>query len=137
MRKRQRDSVLVTAEDIRYAYRLLLGREPDPAGYSNHVKNAAGRARVADFAQSIMASDEYRTKHADAEMIPVALDGYVLYVSPSDGDVSTPIRQRQIYEPYVETVLRKILRRGDVFVDVGANIGYWRWPRTSSGLLAG
>ncbi|KAB2901361.1 MAG: FkbM family methyltransferase [Dokdonella sp.] len=125
MWRKESSSESVLPEDVRHAYRLLLGREPDPAGYANHVKAAVGRLRPIDFARLIMASDEYRVKQSALEMIPVEMDGYILYVSPSDGDVSTSIRQRHAYEPYVEAVLRKVLRRGDVFVDVGANVGYF------------
>lgn len=125
MRSMQGNPDSVTAEDIRHAYRLLLGREPDPAGYANHTKAAIGRLRPTDFARSIMASDEYRSKHAHSGMLPVDLGDYSLYVSAHDNDVSAEISQRRAYEPYVEKMLRSVTRKGDTFVDIGANIGYF------------
>lgn len=42
-----------------------------------------------------------------------------------DRVVSGRIRETGIWEPYETSLLQRLLRPGDVFVDVGANIGYF------------
>jgi FkbM family methyltransferase len=58
-------------------------------------------------------------------MISVSMPGYSLFVSPNDRDISAPIAMGHAYEPYVEAAIREVLRPGDTFVDIGANIGYF------------
>lgn len=49
-----------------------------------------------------------------------------LYVhGPQDKFVSQTIRETGLWEPYETSLLLEILSPGDVFVDVGANIGYF------------
>jgi FkbM family methyltransferase len=52
------------------------------------------------------------------------LDGVVLVLDRADASVSVQIREHGEYEPYVAAVLDRLLDVGDVFVDVGANVGY-------------
>jgi FkbM family methyltransferase len=54
----------------------------------------------------------------------VELQGFSLYVMPDDY-IGHSIIARRAYEPHVTSVLRSILREGDVFLDVGANLGYF------------
>jgi len=115
-----------TDDDVRHAYRLLLGREPDPVGFSSYRHLIRARSVPADeLAQLFIASDEFRSKRHDHDMVKVSLPDYALFVSPGDRDISTAIASQQAYEPYVEAVLRDLLRPGDTFLDVGANIGYF------------
>lgn len=115
-----------TPDDVRYAYRLLLGREPDPQGHATYVRLIRERGLHAkDIAKFILTSDEFRNNSHVGTMIEVQLDGYSQFVDPDDRDVSASILNGQKYEPYVEAVIRELLRPGDTFVDVGANIGYF------------
>ncbi len=54
----------------------------------------------------------------------VCLDAFNLYVMPNDY-VGASIISSKIYEPHVTNVIRKELRRDDVFLDLGANLGYF------------
>ena len=47
-----------------------------------------------------------------------------MYLDRADASVSIQIRNDGDYEPYLSAVLDRYLAPGDVFVDVGANIGY-------------
>lgn len=44
---------------------------------------------------------------------------------PQDKHVSRKIREENIWEPFETSLVQAALRRGGVFVDVGANIGYF------------
>ncbi len=54
----------------------------------------------------------------------VKLDGFSLFVMPDDY-IGASIIGAQTYEPHVTAVIRRILQEGDVFLDLGANIGYF------------
>lgn len=115
-----------TPEDVRHAYRLLLGREPDPEGMETHWRLAREQNLSADaLAELFLASDEFRSKQSDYEVVRVAFPGYTLFVSAVDPEISRTIRTGHAYEPYVESALRELLVPGATFVDVGANIGYF------------
>lgn len=60
----------------------------------------------------------------DGEM-PQRVDcgNYVLYANASDVHIGGPLLSGHAYEPHVMAVLRERLRRDDVVLDVGANIG--------------
>lgn len=54
----------------------------------------------------------------------VAMEGFGLYVMPNDY-IGANILATQTWEPHVTHVIRHELREGDVFLDLGANIGYF------------
>ena len=55
----------------------------------------------------------------------VAVAGFEMYVDLRDGGVSAEIRNTRNYEPHVTATLRRELAADSVFVDVGANIGWY------------
>lgn len=60
----------------------------------------------------------------DAEPAQVVVaDGYRMYVHADDAAVGSPLLTGHHYDPHVTAVLRERLHRGDVMLDVGANIG--------------
>ncbi len=65
-----------------------------------------------------------------AEYVPLAVPGLSrplgIYIHDErDRFVSARLREEGIWEPYETALLMQILQPGDVFVDVGANIGYF------------
>ena len=115
-----------TTDDIRYAYRLLLGRESDESGFE-HYRRMLSNSPIDTFqlAEHFLHSDEFKASHGGrVEPREIAFDGYVMYVSPIDQDVGNTVAKGQ-YEPHVAQVVRENLRAGDTFVDVGANIGFF------------
>lgn len=61
------------------------------------------------------------------EDLPVVAqcDAFKLYVSPNDTAVGHGIRTHGSYEDHMTTAIKETLKPGMVFVDVGANIGYF------------
>lgn len=57
--------------------------------------------------------------------IRLSLDGFDLYVHLDDWAVGARIAVKRRYEAHVTAAIRPYLRPGSVFVDVGANIGYY------------
>ncbi len=115
-------------QDIRFAYRLLLGREPDIGGLE-HFGQLIARApiRADQLACYFLDSSEFQAKYglADDEIVEVQLDGYSMFVRSNDRDVGAVINRDHVYEPHVTRALNECLNPGMTFVDVGANIGYF------------
>ncbi|MBI5397713.1 MAG: FkbM family methyltransferase [Verrucomicrobia bacterium] len=57
--------------------------------------------------------------------VPVRLPDYLIYVRLSDIGAGLPIALRRSYEPHVTAAIRGYLKPGLVFLDLGANIGYY------------
>jgi FkbM family methyltransferase len=127
LRRFRTDEDAVTEQDIYYCYRLLLGREPDPEGFSYwRGRRDQGTLTRTLLVDGILESAERRTRDAE-RLAPVWVDlqGYRMLVRRSDPDIGGVIARDHSYEPQVSRCLRTILREGSVFVDVGANIGYF------------
>jgi hypothetical protein len=63
--------------------------------------------------------------------------GKQMYVDLWDSAVSTNLFLNRVWEPEETNVIAGLLHKGDVFVDIGANIGYLSsWPQTRSGTPA-
>lgn len=54
----------------------------------------------------------------------VLLSGFGLFVMPDDY-IGRSIMDAKIYEPHVTKIIKGFLKEGDVFLDIGANIGYF------------
>lgn len=128
--KQQRAGVAdaATLDDIWNAYRLFLAREPDPDGFAAYAALVRRGTPVAEFARMFMSSPEFAQRVQapfDPTITLAELDGFRLFVPASDAVVGEEILARRTYEPHVTGVLLSTLGTGQVFVDVGANIGYF------------
>jgi len=115
---------MVTREDIISAYRLLLNREPESeAAIEGHmyIDNWQQLRHI------FMASPEYRysSGYLDRWMVaPIFGDTMLLWVNMKDKYCSIHCVM-DAYEPDSSNVVRQLLRRGDTFLDIGANIGWF------------
>src|ERR1700752_3226134 len=103
-----------TDDDVYYAYRLLLGRDPDVDGWHAIRRFIAEKGTTAsDLAQLFMASEEFSTRKAvapvEVRLIEVAFDGFSLFVRSDDRDVGRHIRTAREYEPHVTAIIRDVL----------------------------
>lgn len=119
-----------TQDDLYFAYRLLLGREPDPAGWEHHLRVITEqKPTVQDVVRHFLGSSEFIARNpssaGNGAFTEVALDGFSLFTRADDRDIGKHIQVTGEYEPHVTAVMRNLLRRGHVFIDVGANIGYF------------
>lgn len=113
-----------TEEDVYYAYRLILRREPDPAGLAMHRKLVAEGLSLHQLIHSFVNSEEFRfTRDAEAAPTAVDLGGYQVCIQKLDTDFAQAIFHSRKYEEHVRRAARENLRENDVAVDVGANVG--------------
>lgn len=119
------NDIVADADDIRNAYRLLLGREPDVFGFSHFMSRAkSGSLTLHDLVASIIGSPEFLGKNS-ARPVEVELDGFSIFVREDDQDIGGPIIKIKEYEPHVTQAVHEFLKESQTFVDVGANIGFF------------
>jgi FkbM family methyltransferase len=113
-----------TGDDVFFAYRLILKRDPDPAGLAHYQKLVADGLSLDRLIRSFVNSDEYRLRQTDeATPTPVDLGGYHVCIQRLDTDFGQGIFHSHKYEEHVRRAARETLHAGDVAVDVGANVG--------------
>lgn len=111
-----REQLLATEVDITACYRLLLGREPDPAGFE-HFKGRLHDMTVTELASEFMATAEFRRLRDTFDTI----EQYGCKFLVPSGDPMYPRNDQ--YEPYVVKPLLEAIGSAATFLDVGANIG--------------
>ncbi|HUD41725.1 MAG TPA: FkbM family methyltransferase [Dokdonella sp.] len=112
-------------EDVRYAYRLLLGRLPDPQGLETCTRLVRDQVLTPfELAERFLGSNEFHSRYK-TEPVEVNLGSHVLVVRADDTDVGRAVATTRQWEPHVVTVLHRYLQPGGRFLDVGANIGYF------------
>jgi FkbM family methyltransferase len=120
-----------TEEDVYYCYRLILGREPDPQGWTYYRSLIdKGGVSVQHLALSFLSSVEFRRRNLlqldpGEEPELVDLGAFQIYVPGNDPVIGAKILDRRIYEPHMTGLLERLLESGMTFVDVGANVGYF------------
>jgi FkbM family methyltransferase len=121
-------SNLASEEDIYFCFRLLLGRAPGLKEWHGH-RGTAGTPRD-EIVAKFLASAEFRGRNLATVSLAstphrlVEAQGIKLFMSEEDR-VCASLRTSGEYEPGVTTLVRRILRPGMNFVDVGANIGFF------------
>lgn len=113
-----------TDDDIYFAYRRILRREPDAGGFA-YYQDAVRRGMSLDrLVRTFFDSEEFRFR-VDEETRPVAVDlgGYQVLVQKGDADFGQAILDTSGYENHVRDAIRAHLPAGGTLLDVGANIG--------------
>ena len=119
-------SEMADPADVYFSYRLLLGRVPEPRGWHNWCKNVQHDMTIETLTTAFFSSAEYRAKHElDLRIIPVQTEHFQIYVDTQDNSVGRPIQASQMYEPHLTSFLLHELRPEMVFLDIGANIGWF------------
>lgn len=113
--------------DVQACFRLLLKRSPlpDELPYWRNLVETH-QIPLQALVDEFLSSAEFREKQAAAsrpELVDLA--DFQLAVRPNDYFIGAAIARDRQYEPAVTAALRSLLKPGDLFLDVGANIGYF------------
>jgi FkbM family methyltransferase len=119
-----------TLGDVYRCYRLLLRRNPDPTGYRAYADKVADGITVQQLVGYFLGSPEWVSRGlyraaGDAHLVRVETTDVSLYVIKSDPVVGRELMATRAYEPHVTEPLLRCLPPSGVFVDVGANVGYY------------
>jgi FkbM family methyltransferase len=110
-------------EEIGAVYRRLLGRDPNEHEVL-HWTTMAGE-EMDYVVDSIMTSPEYQQKTSAQQKVLVELERFKIYVMENDLDVGRNLLKTSVHEPHITRVFADTLKGGDVFLDLGANLGYF------------
>lgn len=120
-----------TPGDVRAAFRLLFGREPDPAGLAYFQARLGPDYGTRDLARELMSSEEFFRTNADLVRPTAPLlalvdgAGFKIFVDERDWAVGGQVARTGSYEPAETATVVSLLEAGGGFVDVGANIGWF------------
>lgn len=121
----------VTAEDVVASIEMILGRTPDQGLVDYHL--GLGFADRFALGEYMMTTQEFKSRFKGERPKPLFLGdrvmaytyrGEVIYLLPSDLDLTPGIIINGTHEPAVERVIVGSIRAGDTAVDIGANVGY-------------
>ena len=122
--------VLQADEVVELVYELLLKRKPE-AGALQHWSTALTDGLTHDqFVQAVLGSSEFRRHlgtadtHDDVDLV-IPMMGRQLRVPASDRDLVPTLLRDRTWEPHLTRYLLRELRPSDVFLDAGANLGYF------------
>lgn len=131
--------ICATKEDVVACYRLILGREPDEGGARNYFRLVSNEDFPLDtlvdmFLNSSESLEIRAAKEAAASRVEtVEIDGFQMTVVPDWNAINKTIATERRYEPHVAVHVKKLLRPNMVFVDIGANLGYYALLAASLG----
>jgi FkbM family methyltransferase len=116
-----------TIEDIHFCFRLLLGRNAHREEWAGHSSRAGEPLR--DIVSTYLASGEFKGRNLLAREMPANIvrrhnGRFEVFANPDDPVIGGPVLSNR-YEPEVTGMVERLLRPGDIFVDVGANLGYF------------
>lgn len=127
---------MATLQDVENCYRYIIGREMNDeeiAGYSSRIDTFDAMA-VADLRRSFLRSAEFHHRHLETffeNLVPnsiiVAHDvdlGFRIYLDLRQLHLAFGI-MNNAYEREEVEVLRRIVPDDGLFLDVGANVGYF------------
>ena len=120
-------------EVVHAAYNLLLNREPEPVALTHWTQALDGGLSRVEFVRAVLASTEFRgqmeaiadlTEYRDIDLI-IPIDTHQFRVPASDLSLVPHLLNLRCWEPHVLWYLKQHLRPSHVFMDVGANLGYF------------
>jgi FkbM family methyltransferase len=116
--------VPIDREEVVWAYRMLLRREPEPTAIDAHSAYHPSRAALV---AAIESSEEYKLIHNTFlrwYAVPVFDDAITMWVDSHDLHVSRGCMMGR-WEPAETDYIRRHLKPGQGFVDIGANVGWF------------
>jgi FkbM family methyltransferase len=116
-----------TKEDIYFCFRLVLDRRPSIEEWAGHSSRAG--EPLADVVRAFVNSEEFKARRLfDVQLPPgiVTKHNGRFYVCADENDPMLGVPAlRGDYEIHVSRLIDSILRPGDGFLDIGANLGYF------------
>ncbi|WP_194291697.1 FkbM family methyltransferase [Rhizobium sp. ICMP 5592] len=116
-----------TLEDIMYCFRLLLGRNTSLEEWRGHSSRAG--EPLSDVVATYLNSREFHNRCLQIPEMPKGVvqknnGRFEIFANANDPVIGSPALVGS-YEPEVASVIESLLKPGDTFLDVGANIGYF------------
>ncbi len=111
--------------DLYYCFRLLLGREAGHDEWQIWQQEIDKGINKEDLVKSFLFSAEFGQLHAQPLELVRTSYGFEIFVDPEDNFIGRCIISSQHYEPHVTAALQRELKEDSVFLDIGANMGWF------------
>jgi FkbM family methyltransferase len=122
-------------DQIRQCYEIVLGRAADEGGLVHYLRVAKAQNlnTLHLLARELFRSDEFQSRYCAGQLDVFTKTKEIEYQGirfelPEDDSIFREIAATGSYEPYVSRHLFSHVQQGDVFVDVGANLGALSLP---------
>ena len=120
-----RASIAYTDEEIIGTYRVMTGHPITPADFELCKKYRPILPRFLLILDDTIANLEVPPLHT-IDTFPIKLrNDMTIFGYKSDRFIAEALAQQGIWEPYMEKLMRKLIKPGDTVIDIGANIGYF------------
>lgn len=109
--------------DVHAAYQWILGRDADPVGLEHYTARlACGEMAPSDLRRALLESAEFRQGRASYIVVDIG-HGLRAVIDPQEPEFGRHIAAGGGWEPHIVDAIRLNLAPGQVFVDVGGNVG--------------
>jgi FkbM family methyltransferase len=118
---------------VKRTYKVLLGRDPDSGGLKHWTSCLDSGLTEPDFLRSVLSSAECQgrlgstdtfNKHRDVDLI-FSAQGREFRLPAADLSLVPHLLEHRSWEPHITRYLTRNLKSDDIFVDVGANLGFF------------
>src|SRR5882724_1985240 len=118
---------------VKRTYNVLLGRDPEPGGLKHWTSCLASGLSEKDLLRSVLSSAEFRSrlgstdtfnKYRDVDLI-FSAQGHEFRLPAADLSLVPHLLEHRSWEPHISRYLTQNLTSDDIFVDVGANLGFF------------
>ena len=83
-----------------------------------------GRLSVDEIFSGIINSPEYKKRNDDEnKILEIDCGGYYVCVKKAEKDLGSTIAKCNTWEPHIINAMSEILKQGNTFIDIGANVG--------------
>jgi FkbM family methyltransferase len=117
------------SQKIIQCYKDILKREPDKEGFQHFLKEIISEKITIDDLKIIFEnSDEFKKLKImeKTDQIPTKTkDNLIMYLNPTDRNVSYLIFVNKEHERFETLILKYFLQKNSIYIDIGANIGYF------------
>ena len=118
---------LASENDIKFCFRLILGRNPNKEEWPGHSSFAG--SELEQVVRGYLNSLEFKSRELlnyDQKIINYKTEfGFDIYLNLQDSLIGHPISQGVIYEEKVTRFFKNKLTENMTFLDIGANIGWY------------
>jgi FkbM family methyltransferase len=114
---------MVDEVDIHLAYKYILGRGADQDGLTNYKSQASRGMTLDQLRRYMITSDEFANNLPAEKSRVVQVGNVKVVVDPTEPEFGAVIAHHRTWEPHIVELIRANLSAGDIYVDIGANVG--------------
>jgi FkbM family methyltransferase len=113
---------IITEKEIHTIYGHLFERSPKPDEVAHWISVEATTDTIKN---ELLASYELWQKNKNKFRVLVTTPEFKIYAMQNDSSIGAKIIRSKSFESHVADAIKRNLKTGDIFIDLGANIGFF------------